>query len=92
MRDAPQTIVNHFDLCVELRLVIQLLEIAAAASTEVGTRRFNADRRGFDYLFDGCKRYPATDAIDPHPNDIARRREGNEQRQSFRMRQSQATR
>src|SRR4030095_701486 len=42
-RDTVQTIANHFDLLLQLCLVIQLLKVAASAASEVRTRWFNSN-------------------------------------------------
>src|SRR5258705_9628509 len=43
VRDTMQTVANHFNLRLQLRFISQLLKVAAAAASEVRTRRLNTD-------------------------------------------------
>ena len=85
-----QTVANDRNFGVELGLVAQLLKIAAAADPKIRTR--GSTRSGDRFRIstsDAKATFPEPDR--PERAKIARRGERDEQRQTFRVRQSDAS-
>jgi hypothetical protein len=91
-RDASQAVAYDLDLRGELRFVIQLLEVAAAAATEVGAGRLDALAPRRDDLLERGERDATLDALDPHAQHVADSRERDEDGEPARVRHPRAAR
>ena len=65
-RDAAQAVGDDLDLGAQLRLVAQLLEVAAAAAPEVGARRLDACGRSGEHLDERGEGDASAHALDAH--------------------------
>ena len=68
--DPLEAIANNGDLCLKLRWIAHLLKIAAAACTEILTRRFDPHGRRFENLDDLSKRDPFLELDDLYANAV----------------------
>ncbi len=89
-RDAPQAVADDLDLGLQLRLVVQLLEVAPAAPAEIGTGRFDARGRRPDDLRDGREDHLAPHAFDARAHEIAGGGQRDEKRAPVGVRQPRA--
>src|SRR6185312_2981842 len=80
-RNPMQAVANNFNLRRELRFVSQLLKITTAATAEVRTWRFHSHGGSFENLDNRGEADGALHSIDSYAHNVARRGEGNKQRQ-----------
>ena len=88
--DAAQTIPDNFNFRIELRLIIQLLKVTAAAAAKIRTRRLDPKRRRLDDFFDRCKVNIALRSIDMDTQAIAWRGKRHHHSSPVSMRESHA--
>lgn len=91
-RDAAQAVADDLDLGFELRFVGQLLEVAAAAATEVRAGRFDAHGRRLDDLDHRGEDDFAAHALDAHAHAITGCGQRDEERVTGGVRQPRAAR
>ncbi len=87
VRDAAEAVADDADFGFELRGVVELLEVAAAAATEVGAGRLDARGRGREQLRDRGEGDGAAGALDADEGAVAGRGERDEDGLPARVRQ-----
>jgi hypothetical protein len=92
VRHAAQAVADDLGLGGELRLVGQLLKVAAAAAPEVGAGRLRAHVRGFEHFDDGSEGRAASNRLDAHAREVARRGQSDEERLPLGVREPDAAR
>src|SRR2546423_3556022 len=90
--DPAQAVANDFCFRFELRLIIELLEIAAAAAAKVWTRRLDPHRRGLDDFNYGSEGDLSLYAVDADAHPIARRGQRHQNGAAISVREAHSAR